>query len=63
MQIIKTETLCLTEEEMQILNKARHLLEEIYAFAEADGEMMNASYLAMENICELLKENCEVIEG
>ena len=61
MTIIKKEKLCLTEEEFQILKKAKELLDEIYTAAEADGEIEWASSSALENICYLFQDEISEI--
>lgn len=60
MRIIKTETLGITGEEFELLDKVRVLLDEISFDADADGAIAKLSCNAMYNICELL-ENYEIL--
>lgn len=62
MRIDKKEMLYLTEEEYQVLIKARELLDDIYIAAVEDGDIERASCNAIESICDLLQdENCEIM--
>lgn len=62
MKIDKKETLYLTEEEYQVLIRARELLDAIYFAADIERDIGKASCNAIESICDLLQdENCEIM--
>lgn len=62
MRYVYTEKLILTKEEVEILDKARILLDDIYVGAQKDGEIKAMACVAIDNICDLLSDEQSDLE-
>lgn len=62
MRYVCTEKLVFTQEEFEILNKARILLDDIYVSARKYSEIETLACVAMENICDLLSDEQSELE-
>ena len=62
MRYVYTEKLILTKEEVEILDKARVLLDNIYLNAPKNGEIKALACAAVNNICGLLSDERSDLE-
>lgn len=53
MEVITTEIICLTDEENECLQKARDLLSTININSMAEGDIENATFIAIEALDEV----------
>lgn len=62
MRYVYTEKLILTEEEVEILDQARILLDNIYLTAQKNSEIKALACAAVNNICGLLSDKQSDLE-